>query len=219
MPILILPGGTDVAEMALFALDSLPKNQCPDAEQLDELERQGQLVRMPTGADGGYLLHAYVDEPVPPDLLQFCSMEDKLTSVFRPVSGNVAFGGLESTYQEFKANDAIRSDGIIMPGSYALAAYHTDFPDDLVDRTVNEGLSTGDLRFLAMPGYAIFLALVSMIATLATGHFAISLGLGIVWYVVFRFYLRSPRYLRLQKLRSERQLSYPSIIVDLRSHK
>ena len=53
---LILPGGTDVAEMALFSVDALPA-QPPQPAELDALEAQGSLVRFPAGSDGGYLLH------------------------------------------------------------------------------------------------------------------------------------------------------------------
>jgi hypothetical protein len=96
MPCLVLPGGTDIAEVGLFSLEALPIKRGVTSEVLEELQRNSQLIRMSTGADGGYLLHAYVDEPVPPDVMRYCSHEDKLAGVFQTETGNVAFGGLES---------------------------------------------------------------------------------------------------------------------------
>lgn len=60
MPRYRLPAGTDVAEMALFDVDSLPQSQPPDGEGLDELATRKRLIRLPTDGDGDYLLHLYL---------------------------------------------------------------------------------------------------------------------------------------------------------------
>lgn len=126
-----LPGGTDVAEMALFDVDALPAAR-PDDSTVAALEASNRLVRFPTGGDGGYLLHLYVDEPIPAELQRYCLADDKLTGAFRTEQGNVAFGGIESTFVGFKPNRHIRADGAIPQGEYCYTAFHTEFPDELV---------------------------------------------------------------------------------------
>ncbi len=66
-----LPGGTDVAEMALFDVDARPAAR-PDDATAAALEASHRLARFPTGGDGGYLLHLYVDEPIPAALQRCC---------------------------------------------------------------------------------------------------------------------------------------------------
>lgn len=113
MTTIYLPAGTDVAEMALFDVDAIPCKLPCDVEDFSELASLGQLIRFPTGADGGYLLHLFVDEPIPEDTKRYCRADDQLTGEFCTSEGRIAFGGLESAYAEFKHNANIRADGII----------------------------------------------------------------------------------------------------------
>jgi len=147
MTCLRLPGGTDAAEMALFDVDALSQSRPPMGEGLDELVTRARLVRLPTGGDGGYLLHLYVDERVPESILQYCLSEDKLTGQFATSEGRIAFGGVESTFKEFQPNRLIRSDGTIAPGSYCFTAYRTDIPDEVVSKVANVA-STSAERWL-----------------------------------------------------------------------
>ena len=87
MPRLVLPGGTDVAEVAIFSLDALPQRL--DRDTVARLEREGSLIRFNTGADGAYLLHAYVDEPVPDDLRKYCDIADRKIATLNVSGGHV----------------------------------------------------------------------------------------------------------------------------------
>ena len=96
MTTLFLPAGTDVAEMALFDVDALPRLLPRDVEGFAHLTSQEQLVRFPTGADGGYLLHLFANEAVPAGTMRYCVADDKLTGAFYASKGRSAFGGMES---------------------------------------------------------------------------------------------------------------------------
>ncbi len=104
---MVLAGGTDVAEVALFSLDALPQT-ISDAETISQLQSVHALVRFPTGSDGGYLLHAYVDEPIPSRIDQYCLKDDEIRSRLSLISGRIGFGGVEATFAEFKPNSNIR---------------------------------------------------------------------------------------------------------------
>jgi hypothetical protein len=212
---LVLPGGTDIAEVGFFATDALPLDHCPDAKELSELERNGQLLRMPTGSDGGYLLHVYADEAIPPEVLEHCLRDDKLEGRIDLTSGRVAFGGLESTYQRFKANKNIRSDATLPPGFYKVVAYHTEYPADLVEDDINTGLSKSEQRFLAVPGYAVPIAFLTTAVALASKRFVLAAALIAAWYLFYRTFARSSKYQALQNKRTQREVKYPSIVIEM----
>jgi hypothetical protein len=125
-------------------------------------------VRIPTGADGPYLLHVYIDESIPGEVRRFCSEDDKLTGEFHTTSGGVAFGGLESAFRNFRENRAIRSAAGIAPGTYTYTAYRTEYPDEVVSADVDSDLSRADRRYLAIPGAAILISVIAVGLALAT---------------------------------------------------
>lgn len=214
---LCLPAGTDVAEMALFDVEALPDAKRLDNEVLDALAAQQRLVRFPTGADGAYLLHLFVDEPAPESLRRYYVSEDSVAGELTLASGRIAFGGAESAFRGFKPNRHIRSDASIAPGSYDYAAWHTDFPDDVVDqanrveRTPAERRMGSALRWLAPSA----LGLCFLLAVF--GHFvAAGLVLAAAW-LLFRAIRRSSTCVAVQARREAAQLEFPSIVIELRS--
>jgi hypothetical protein len=212
-----LPAGTDVAEMALFDVDALPLTLPRDVEGFDPLISQGQLVRLPTGADGGYLLQLFADEAIPVELRRYCLADDTLTGVFATSNGRIGFGGLESAYAQFTPNTNIRSDGVISAGRYTYTAYHTDFPDELVMAAVRvEGTSGERLLGRAPMIAALASAAVSFALLFARQHVLAGAVLvaGIVTGVLLR---RLPGYRDIVARREEAQLAFPSIVVELRS--
>ena len=175
------------------------------------------MLRMPTGADGGYLLHAYVDESVPSEVLRFCSEDDKLVGKFRTTSGNIAFGGLESAFRNFKENHFIRTDATIAPGTYRFTAYHTQYPDEVVSADINSGLRKGEPRFLAIPGPAGIATLLAVAIAGASHHFVAAAVVAALGVIVIRTVVSSTKYKSLKSRRKERELRYPSIVIELRS--
>ena len=66
----LLQAGTDAASLLLFDPAALPADferqfQSEPVEVLDRLTRCGQAFWINVDGDGSYLLHAYVDEPIP----------------------------------------------------------------------------------------------------------------------------------------------------------
>jgi hypothetical protein len=130
--------------MAFFDADSVPRALSRDEFAFVVLASQERLVRFPTGADGGYLLHVFISQPIPEEVKRYCSTEDVVTGFFSTDSGHIAFGGLESTYAEFEPNSSIRSDGSIEPGRYSYTAYRTEFPDELVMQAIRVERNPGE---------------------------------------------------------------------------
>ena len=217
MPHLRLPAGTDVAEMALFDTDALPPSS-PAESAVAALAASNQLVRFPTGSDGGYLLHLYVDESVPADLQRFCLAEDRLSGVFCTSQGNIAFGGLESTCTSFKPNRHIRSDGAIDPGEYSYNAFRTDFPDELIEEAVRVERTSGERWLSRAPVILVLAAMATGVGLAVSQRFLFA---GMVWlagYFGVKWLVRIPTYRALEARRELAQLEFPSIVVEMRSN-
>ena len=211
---LILPGGTDVAEMALFATDLLPL-RLPDAEGLRRLEREQALIRFPTGADGGYLLHIYVDEPLPPALWARCDHSDRIEAPFRTPTGRIAFGGVESAFQAFRSNPNIRADATLPAGSYEASAYRAEVPDDEIEAEIREQAGSAAVRLSAIRGPIIGLGLLGGLLLWWLGHPAgagmLTIGLWASAWALGRHSLVR----REREIRWAVSLKYPSIVVQL----
>lgn len=213
----ILPGGTDVAEMALFDAEAVPARRAADLKHLDELAEAGTLIRLQTGSDGGYLLHLYVDEDIPPEVMQYCVSEEQLSGKFRLRGKSIAFGGLESAFQGFKPNPFIRSDATLVPGEYEYVVYQTDIPVELIDAKLKAGMSAADQRYLAIPGYFIPALLILMMICGALGGVLAALGLGLLGFFALRVFLKTSKYRALKNTASELQLEFPSMVMQMRS--
>jgi hypothetical protein len=213
-----LPAGTDVAEMALFDADALPKSLPPNGEGLDELVSRNSLIRLPTDGDGGYLLHLYVDESPPEQVMRYCLTEDKLAGQFAATGGHIAFGGVESTFQDFKPNRFIRSDAVIPAGSYAFTAYRTDIPDEVVTQATQVA-STSKERCLDRAPLMVTLSTLGLAFASAVFNSFLAAGLVLVLgYFCFKVVKRLPGQGALAARREEAQLDFPSIVIELRSN-
>ena len=217
---LILEGGTDVAEMALFCVDDVPQSLSDD-ESVAEMQKRKTLIRFPTGADGGYLLHLYVSEEIQDETLRYCVEEDNLTGEFTATSGNVGFGGLESAYSTFEPNKNIREDGKIERGSYTYSAFHTEFPDELIEDAVQKKVGPEGVRKLAFPG-KIVLASVGVFLSLCFVAFKASYlffigAFAVVPLAVFAFkkYTGTENFKRIERLKHEEEKRFPSIVIHL----
>jgi hypothetical protein len=211
-----LPAGTDVAEMALFDTEALPASRELDGERLDELASKNRLIRFPTGGDGGYLLHLFVNEDVPPSIQRYCLEHDKLEGKFSTASGRIAFGGVESVHHEFKQNSNIRTDVTIGPGTYEYAAYRTDFPDELVTQASRVGRTREEVWLDRAPLIAV-LSTIAIAVTLAVFQHYLFAGVSLAaGYFVARWLARRPTYLKIQTRRRDAQLDFPSMVIALR---
>jgi hypothetical protein len=220
---IVLEGGTDVAEMVLFSVDQLPSDGVSE-DTLSGLVDKNQALRMPTGGDGGYLLHLYVDEEVPDEIGQYCVEDDAIKSEFRANSGRVAFGGAESMFTKFEPNPNIRSNTAFPPGFYDAVALHTEYPDDLVEDAVKnvigpDGMRTEDFSFKIIISTVVLTIALFFLASVITESRAFGAALaavtvigGRLWY---RSYTRSDNYKKIDAQRHEVEYEYPSIVIQL----
>ncbi|MBV8660122.1 MAG: hypothetical protein JO142_20055 [Burkholderiales bacterium] len=213
----ILPAGTDIAEMAFFAVDAVPTDVRPKPEAIESLRASGKLIRFPTGADGGYLLHLYVDEVIPPELMRYCDVGDPLSGIFHPDSGEVAFGGMETVFLPSGVDQEMRSDTAIPAGDYEYTAYRTEYPEGFVKSITEQDLTPFERSMLAAPGFGILFTVAATAYAVLAQRYMLAGGLVITAIVLLRALFRNPGFKALQARRHEQALNFPSIVVALRS--
>lgn len=213
-----LSAGTDVAEMALFDTEAIPQSRPLNEKGLDDLEASKHLIRLPTGADGGYLLHLYVDESPPEKVMQYCLTEDKLTGQFSSLNGRVAFGGVESTFREFKPNPLIRNDVVIPEGNYAFTAYRTDIPDEVVNQAIQVASTSRERWLDRAPLIVTLITLGIAISFVAFKNFLAAGLVLVLGNVSFKLVKRLPDQGALAARRDKAQEDFPSIVIELRAN-
>lgn len=212
---LVLPGRTRVREMALFSLDGLP-DRVPAGAEADALVAQRRLMRFPMRADGGYLLHLFLDEAVPDALMRYCDSTTVKHGQLELASGQLGFGGLESAVQGWKPDERTRSDGAIPGGHYDVTAYATSYPEHMVRDAIEATLDKRARQHLAAPVKLLVTGLIAAgIAGLVKAWFVAALiALGVA--VAVRYFFKHPETLRLQAMKSAIESRYPNIIAVLR---
>lgn len=216
MSLIRLQASTRGAELALFDSRAVPALNAPSEAELAALAEEGSLLGLPTGNSGSFLLHLYVDAPVPPEVLQYCDEADKLAGSFRCASGHIAFGPPEAAFQAFEADLLVRTDASIEPGDYTCTAYHAEFPGKLLRAAVEAHLTPQERRLLRVPMYSMVVAAILglLLAWLLHPLCLILLPAG---YACSRHLRASPRFEALGRRCREARINFPSIVVALQS--
>lgn len=229
--------GTDVAQLCFFDPKALPENF--DAEMrtpfrtgklLEECNRNGRLFLINTGADGSYLLHAYVDEPVP-DYLQ-PHLHDPITLPgFPVVSGTVCFSGAEYTYRDDdKQFRKYKSGGEfpLPPGMYEIQFFRTKIPTERMheelDRRAPHLRTTlwGGFSALELPNS---LGCVALLATVAAGFTLLRWTFAQAWpaflaafaaWAALVAYTRWPRYREIRRAWEKLEYDFPTMIAIIK---
>jgi hypothetical protein len=211
---LVLPGGTDVAELALFSVDALPARS-PEADALRALEQRAALMRFPTGKDGSYLLHAYIDEAVPDELLRYCDVSGVQQGRLELEHGRLGFGGIESVFAGFEPNAAIRSDAVLAPGKYAITGYRTAFPEHRVKRAIEAALSKDDQKHLAAPMKLVVSGLIFMAGAIVLKAWLVAAVIALAVAAGLRMFFKNPHTVRLLERKRTIERAHPSIVVSM----
>ena len=214
----VLAAGTDVGEMALFSVDALSGDRCPHPDVIKAMEEQYLVVRFPTGSDGGYLLHAYVDEVIPHEVAKYCVKEDQKSGRLFLSGGRLGFGGIESLFMSFKPNPNIRSDCMLSAGDYEVTAFRTIYPDEFIEAAVEAKIGKDGLRLLTLPAYVIAIAVLLTLFTLAMQLWYTAAAIVVATILGLKvFFFSKLNIKRLQEEKKSIEMGFPSIVVEMRS--
>lgn len=219
---LVISGGTDIGEMALFSPEKIPGVVDHD-DRVKKMEEEHHLIKLPTDADGSYLLHLYVHDNIDNEIYDFCDHDNSLSGDLHLESGRLAFGGLESVDSKFHQNKNIRNDELIEPGEYVFTAYRTEYPEEYIEDKCSSVIGEEGQKHLDFSAYIVAIRFVLSIIFLFLGvkinfyFFAVFLIIVIGTTVWLSKYTKSEKYQKLEREVEEIQSQYPSIVVKLRS--
>lgn len=137
--------GTDVASLLLFDPVALSPHfdECIHQisfELLRQLAAEGRACWIEMDSDGGYLLHAYVNESVPGTLQPYLKEPVTVENFVAP-TGNIYFTGTEYAFGEDggKLNKYPSMGGMfcVSPGRYRLTIWRTEYPDGLQEELLH----------------------------------------------------------------------------------
>jgi hypothetical protein len=226
----IIEGGTDGGSMLLFDPAALPddydqKSQDDPCSILEAATLNGDAYWINTDGDGGYLLHAFIDEPVSPVLTEFLRDEEEVPS-FRVPSGRLYFAGVE---YGFRHDDSFlqkhpHMGGVveIAPASYSLSLFRTEFPEDKMEDDLRRRVSRTAFTLHQSMGWFVMLALIGLgcavVSIFNSGLLPILLPVGITFIAVPFVVGRLPLYRDTTRIWTEVQRQYPSIVVSLKTN-
>jgi hypothetical protein len=152
-----------VASLLLFDPGALPEDfdDCTRAdpyETLEHLTKAGRAYWMHTGADGAYLLHAYVEEPIPASLQPYL-YDPLIVENFAVPTGRLYFTGAEyALHQDEHLWRKMGGVFTVRPGIYRLTLWRTEYPDELLEQRLRQQVSPWAYRLHQGMGWLVMTA-------------------------------------------------------------
>lgn len=222
-----IEAGTDAAMLLLFDPAALPddfdaKSKEDPVAILEEATDRGNAHLINTDGDGSYLLHVFVDEPVPAKLTGFLHDERQVPS-FRIPSGKLYFSGAEYGFQHddsfLRKHPHMGGFIDIVPGTYHLSLFRTEYPEGMQENKLRRQLPNMTFRLHQLMGAFVVLALLG-IGIIAFSLFQPTLRpllipLGICFLAVPFIVSRLPAYRKARGIRKAIARQYPSVVARL----
>ena len=243
----IIATGTDVATVCFFDPSALPGNFDERSgddvqEMLTELAAQGRVWTCETGADGAFLFHFYVDEEVPA-LIRKYSIEPQSTPRFLVPGGTICACGAEFAARDpWNGPSAGPKGGLnkyshmggkfeLPAGEYEVMAWRTEWPDELLEQTMEKAVGLGRARGHNRLGIATGVLFVAcLIGTFITAmkvlqawsggrlnsRFAVAAGILMGAWILCTALMRKLSRMEKDPRRVEADLQFPSIVVQMK---
>jgi hypothetical protein len=145
----VIEAGTDAASLLLFDPGALPPDfedrlRAGTVDVLTRLDEQGKVCWIATEGDGRFLLHAYVDEPVP-EALRPCLTEPVVVEGFPIPTGRLFLAGSEYAFRDddhfLRQHPHMGGFCTIRPGTYRLTLYRGEYPSGSLERRFRDEAS------------------------------------------------------------------------------
>ena len=209
---------------AALPADILAQSFASNLDYLQALSRRGIVHLAGTGGQGSFLLHVYVDEPIPVDLVAQAAERSELPGFPIP-SGRVFFAGAEELSPDVETRltrePALRPVIAVPPGLYSITLYRTAFAEALRARRLAEHVGRTYAWLLHNLGWFVLPVAASAVLTVLS-FFLFSLWLDAVlpFLVFFSVLLgvtaQLPGVRRARRAQRMLSLNYPSIVAVLR---
>ena len=172
----VIEAGTDAATLILYDPEVLPTDFDSGTHDdpvgfLEQLHAQGRVYWINTGADGAYLLHAYVDEPIPFSLGAHFK-DPVVVEAFHVPSGRLYFVGSEFAGSGVDAAlerySHMGGSFTLRPGVYRLTMARAEYPDGLQENLLRQEVTPGAYGLHQSMGCFVWLAILCAFGFAAT---------------------------------------------------
>jgi hypothetical protein len=228
----VIEAGTDVAWLLLFDPKALPADfdavfaEDP-TELLDRLQEEGRLFHVGTGADGAYLLHAFVEEEVDEKLLPHLR-DSKCSDSFEVAGESVYFTGAECGFREddlvLKTYPNLGGSFPVRNGTYHVKLFRTEYPGTLVDKVFQERVTSLQYRWrqifdwlMPLCVLSVFVALLSVFFVSWRSWFTIVLPIASSIPVLTAVLSQLPVFRKANAMWETVQREFPSIVATFRA--
>jgi hypothetical protein len=222
-------GGTHFGDLVLFWPEQLPTDFdelfAEDADDLiEQLRDAGKLLLLPSATNGEFHLALFVNEPIPQELENYCTLAAKHETL--QVTGDGYFCGIEFMFRHDRSlldKQPRMGTAVQVPaGTYFAEVFATDVPDDVYENWLREQAGEGAQRlwwvqtWFASVGIVALMVCVGCLfvgtrnAVIATAVVAAGL-LAVAWLMA-----KTASYERVQQARREYVKNYPHYVIRLR---
>ena len=175
-----------------------------------------------TGADGAYLLHAFVDEEVDETLRPYVQ-DPKISDSFEVAGGSVYFTGTECGFRNddsfLKMRPNLGGSFPVPNGMYRVTLYRTEYPEDFVEGVFREratGAQAGARglfdSLMAMSVLSVFVGIVSLFFVSWRSWFTIVLPIASVVPVSTTVLRQLPVFRKANEMWETVKREYPSVV-------
>ena len=228
----LIEAGTDAASLLLFDPGALPQDfedrlRAGSVEVLARLDDQSKVRWISTEGDGGFLLHAYVDEPLPQAFRPY--LRDPVVVEGFPVpTGRLFLTGSEYAFRDddqfLRQHPHMGGFCTIRPGAYRLTLYRGVYPSGSLEHRFRDEASRWEyglwnsMRVLIPLSVAAWIGLVVIFFTRSRVPWPSLLApsLGLIFALPFLV-----RHIETYRLAKERYTSlereFPSFIAEFES--
>jgi hypothetical protein len=185
----VIEASTDAASLLLFDPGALPADfdrqfRTGSAEILGRMDEESRALWISTERDGRFLIHVYVDEPIPDQLRHF-AREPEIIERFSVPTGRLIWAGSEFAFRDddslLRYYPHMSSTFAVPPGSYRLALARMTYPPAHRELMFRERVTSWEYRAWMSMRWLIPVAIAAWI------------GLVVILFTTVR--LPFPRYL------------------------
>jgi hypothetical protein len=168
----VLEGGTDAGSMLIFDPATLPDDfdvrvRHDPIALIQRLFEDGRLYWLDTASDGSYSLGICVDECLPGELARFARPLE-VAEGFTAASGRLYFTGIEYAFRHddsfLRRHPHMGAGHQIPAGTYRLALYEMEYPEDFHEDLLRQRLSASDFRLYSLMNGLIPLGCIGALA-------------------------------------------------------
>jgi hypothetical protein len=230
-------GGTKIGSLVLFWPELLPEDfddrwdtepnevlkEVADAIYTIDLEAWAEFF--PNEVDGEYSLTLYIDEAVPEELRNYCTLYGKYEEL--RIAGEGFFSGLEFIFRHDRSlldrQPRMGSPLQIPAGTYSGEVFKTEVPAEVYESWLREQAGEGAQRLWWVQTWFASIGIVALAVfvgclffgtreTVIVSSVVSAVLLGIGWIMS-----RTAGYRRVQQARREYAAAYPDFVVRLRT--